>query len=152
MDKVVFFIFLQLLLSCNSKGEEDRNKADTIYGLKDTNVASSNDDQLELCGRAQISKSDSVFWVSGEIKCDYRIFGYSAPDINSEKLILFSVFTKDVEKNPYKCSLGAHYDSNAIAEVRYIKDTGKFVKTRLLSNGKSFDVFFLKTNVEFTDN
>ena len=40
----------------------------------------------------------------------HRIWGYAKPDTTSQKLILFSVFTNDVEGNPFGLKLGSYYD------------------------------------------
>jgi hypothetical protein len=155
MRKLAFLAVLLLELSCNAKQEGSTNMIDTTRNVRDS-VATSTppDEQLELAGTAQISKSDSSFWVSANIKNDYRIFGYAAPDVNSEKLILFSVFTKDVQDNPYKCRLGAYYGSNRIesGEIKYMKDTGKFVKTIFQDDKKNFEIFFPRAQVKFISN
>jgi len=56
--------------------------------------------------QAIIFRSDNSVWLESDIKLDHRFFGYEKPDTTSGKLILFSVFTPDVEDNPYHCPLG----------------------------------------------
>ena len=76
--------------------------------------------------KATISKADSIISLTANIRRDPRIFGYQKPDINSKKMILLSVFTKDVEGNPFKCAYGSYYQT---------------------SNMKSMDIKFLKNMI-----
>ena len=104
--------------------------------------------------KAAINRQDSSFFVYGNIRKDYRIFGYERPDTNSKRMILFSVFTRDVENNPYKCKYGAFYQTASMdsLEIKYSSDTGSFVMTQLYINGrKADDIFFEKKWIEFTD-
>lgn len=71
-------------------------KKDTIRNDKDTQMSEA------FFQKAMINLSDSSLTVYENIRADYRIFGYQKPDTNSRKMILFSVFTSDVENNPYK--------------------------------------------------
>ncbi|MGB8191513.1 MAG: serine hydrolase [Chitinophagaceae bacterium] len=108
----------------------------------------------ESMQRAQISKRDSILLVNQNIRKDYRIFGYERPDTSSSRLILFSVFTRDVQNNPYRCTYGAYYSSPAIKEkeIKFIGHAGAFVKTALIIQGKIVcELYFEKRWVEFVD-
>jgi hypothetical protein len=104
--------------------------------------------------KAQISKGDSSFFVYNNIRKDYRIFGYQRPDTNSKRLILFSVFTRDVENNPYKCTYGAYYGSlgmNSI-QIKFVADKGSFIIADLIIERKNAaKLYFEKKWIEFVD-
>ena len=61
-----------------------------------------------------IATNDSIMEIQAFIRKDHRIFGYEKPDKNSAKLIVFSIFTNDVENNPHHCKLGSYYDTTAL--------------------------------------
>jgi ribosomal protein S24E len=120
---------------------------DTIRNYKDTQM------NEEFFQKAIIDLNDSSFTVYQNIRADYRIFGYQKPDTSAKKMILFSVFTSDVEDNPYKCPLGSYYYSGALQDtkIKYIKNNGKFVETHLIkeTNILPTPIFFLRNWVEF---
>ena len=74
---------------------------------------------------------DSTINLIANIKKDHRIFGYAKPDIDSERLLLLSVFTNDVENNPFECKLGAYYDTYGMGELtlKCVSTTGNFVQS-----------------------
>jgi hypothetical protein len=75
------------------------------------------------------------------------IFGYKLPDVNSEKMICFSSATDDVEDNPHKCTLGAHYESFDL-NIEYVGLEGYFVKLLFKEDGKIDVPFYIqKENV-----
>lgn len=98
--------------------------------------------------KAEISRSDSLLWVNGNIRKDYRIFGYERPSTRSRPLILFSVFTRDVEKNPYQCRYGAFYSTSDFAledtRIRFDGLRGTFVKAHLEIKGIAADTIFFE--------
>lgn len=124
-------------------------KKDTIRNDKDTQMSEA------FFQKAIISLSDSSLTVYENIRADYRIFGYEKPDTNSRKMILFSVFTSDVENNPYKCPFGAYYSSGAMQDtkIKYVKKTGAFVEAQLIkeSDIKPTSVYMLKDWVKFEE-
>lgn len=103
--------------------------------------------------KAVINLSDSSFTVYQNIRADYRIFGYEEPDTNSRKILFFSVFTPDVEGNPYKCPFGSYYYSGAMenTQIKYTKTVGSFIKANLIKDKTTIisPVYFLKSWVEF---
>lgn len=103
--------------------------------------------------KAIVWKADSSITVNANIKLDHRIFGYAEADTNSRKLLLFSVFTDDVEGNPYECPFGSYYDSSGMEELemKFVKKEGNFVKADLLKEKKAISsVYFDKNWVEFS--
>ena len=124
-------------------------KNDTIRNEKDTQMSEA------FFQKAMINLSDSSLTVYGDIKADYRIFGYQKSDTNSRKMILFSVFTSDVEKNPYKCPFGAYYSSGAMQDtkIKYVRKAGAFVEAHLIKDTdiKPTAIYILKDWVEFEE-
>jgi hypothetical protein len=108
----------------------------------------------EFIQRAIITRSDSAINVYQNIRADYRIFGYSAPDTNSRKMILISVFTNDVEGNPYQCPYGAYYYSGGIpdTELKYTGQTAAFIRASLVKEGADpVTIYIQKEWTEFED-
>jgi hypothetical protein len=64
--------------------------------------------------KAYVSASDSSISLASNMRQDHRIFGYEKPDTKSKRLLLLSVFTNDVENNPFGCELGAYYDTSGM--------------------------------------
>lgn len=158
--KIEFLIVIVFLFSCNNATNDPTQitSADTLpNSQKKVDTLQSQNDYPDLIdeqniSKAQVSKDDSSFYVFGNIKKDYRIFGYENPDTNSKRLILFSVFTRDVENNPYKCRYGAFYQTSSMEnmEIKYQGNVGSFIKTEMFSRGKKVtDLFFDKNWIEF---
>jgi len=122
-------------------------KKDTVRNYKDTQMSE------EFFQKAIIDLRDSSLTVYQNIRADYRIFGYQKPDTNSRKMILFSVFTSDVENNPYQCPLGSYYYSSSMQDtkIKYTKKTGAFVEAHLIKDNDilPYAVYFLKDWVTF---
>ena len=103
-----------------------------------------------------ISKSDSSMWLTARMRLDHQIFGYASPNINSERLILLSIFTSDVKDNPYKCPFGAYYEAAGMEEqhieLKFVNKTKWFIKAHILRNDSTkADVYFLKKWVKFEE-
>lgn len=120
---------------------------DTIRNYKDTQISE------EFFQKAIVDLQDSTLTVYQNIRADYRIFGYQKPDTNSRKMIFFSVFTPDVEGNPYQCPYGSYYYSGAMqnTKIKYVKKTGAFVEAHLIKDNQLLPnpIYFLKNWVEF---
>ncbi|SKC03903.1 hypothetical protein SAMN05660477_02579 [Soonwooa buanensis] len=111
-----------------------------------------NDDERNTFG-VSLSRKDSTMYLTSNIQHDHRIFGYAKPNIKSEKLILFSVFTDEVENNPSKCRFGSYYEmphnSNKFS-LKYKNKTKDFVHAILTDSlNKKHDVYFEKEWVKF---
>tara|TARA_B110000285_G_C14775841_1_gene446186 strand:+ start:202 stop:579 length:378 start_codon:yes stop_codon:yes gene_type:complete len=77
------------------------------------------------------------------------IYGFTSPNLKSEKLICFSSFTSDVEKNPHKCVLGAYYETDDLS-IEYITIEGNFVKLKFKTDGKQDRLFYIeKKSIKF---
>lgn len=98
-----------------------------------------------------LKDGDSTIHLTANKWQDYRIFGYEQPDIKSERLLLLSVFTNDVENNPFGCRLGAYYDTEGMGEftLKYNSTTGNFVKATAINKANnSTTVYFEKKWIE----
>lgn len=82
----------------------------------------------------RISYSDSSITLYSDIRSDHRFFGYEKPDVSSKRLILFSIFTNDVENNPFNCRYGAFYETSGMnpKQLRYVSRSKNFIKTRFI--------------------
>lgn len=140
-------------VGCNPVNTEDLPVVDTAQKKEVFTTTQVSNDQEPL-GKAQISKADSSFWIGGQKDDKYKIFGYAAPDLKSNKLILFSVFTKDIAGNPNNCLLGAYYNTLQLEneQIKYVGDAkNDFVKTLFSNSTRSTEVYFKKSQIEFVD-
>ncbi len=101
-----------------------------------------------------IIEKDGTIWLLVNTRKEHRIFGYKDKDINSEKMILLSTFTNEVENNPFGCKYGAFYDTYGMKdkniELKYITTENEFLKIDIIQNRKTIDqVYMLKKWFEF---
>lgn len=98
-------------------------------------------------GKAFIAKDSSVV-LNANMKKDHRIFGYKKKDIYSEKMILLSIFTNEVENNPFDCEYGAYYDTSGMDELslKYLATEGEFFRVAVLKNDRKIDEVFMLKN------
>jgi hypothetical protein len=98
--------------------------------------------------KAEVSRSDNSIWIRGDIKKDYRIFGYQSRSAKSKPLILFSVFTRDIKDNPYNCTYGAYYSTSDLVfedtRIKFKRFKGKFAEAQFLIEGKVTDTFYFE--------
>ena len=101
-------------------------------------------DQMHY-SKAYIEK-DSTIWIPQSMKSEHRIFGYKDKNVSSEKLILVSVFTKDVENNPFKCKYGSYYHTQSMNDLvlKYLKTENDFMKIAILKEGRTIDVVYME--------
>jgi len=170
-------LFLIVLVGCNYANEKKtvETVSDTTAAKNSYNIEADRSDSLKLAvkkkakqieplkeepisedfiQKAVISRSDSAVNVYQNIRADYRIFGYKSPDTNSKKLLLFSVFTNDVQGNPHNCAYGSYYYSGAMDDMRlkFVKKVGDFVEVALLKDNQPVTQMFLHHKwVEFDD-
>jgi hypothetical protein len=104
--------------------------------------------------KAYVSASDKSITLSANMRQDHRVFGYEQPNVFSKRLLLLSVFTDDVENNPFECPLGAYYDTNGMdnanLSLKYVEKTGDFVKAVATDKtNKATIVYFEKKWIAF---
>jgi hypothetical protein len=165
--------FTFLMFACgqtNNKSANQLNTEKTITAVNTTKPSQSTEklsnlDSIEkennesiLASGDNITKAfvflkdgDSSINLTANIRQDHRIFGYAKPDIKSERLLLLSVFTNDVENNPFGCKFGAYYDTNGMDELtlKYNSTSGNFVKASAIDKANnSTTIYFEKKWIE----
>ncbi|KUJ62968.1 hypothetical protein AR687_06130 [Flavobacteriaceae bacterium CRH] len=93
-------------------------------------------------------RKDSLIWLNVDMKRDHRIFGYEKPDSNSKKMLLISIFTNDVQNNPFHLPYGAFYDTSEI-KLKFIENKGDFAKVELLNDDTVKVIYFENKWLEF---
>jgi hypothetical protein len=137
-------------VGCNSHPDHVTKSANNIQ----QNVTEQ-DKELDDTHLQKIEISDNGgMWLTANIRMDHRIFGYAQPDTTSKKMILLSVFTYDVEGNPFKCPYGSYYESSGMnekgLELRYVSDEGAFIKANIIhSDTIKVSIYIEKRWVEF---
>ena len=102
--------------------------------------------------KAIVSNSDSTILLTPNIRREHRIFGYAKPDTNSKKMILLSVFTKDVKGNPFNCPYGSYYQTSDMEnmKIKFISKNGVFIKALIIKNNSAAaTIYILKKWIEF---
>ena len=92
-------------------------------------VPDDGDDDAWLA-KAYVDPADSSISLTANMRTTHRFFGYAQPDKSSQRLLLLSVFTSDVENNPFGCPLGAYYSTPApeTLSLHYRATVGDFVE------------------------
>jgi hypothetical protein len=95
--------------------------------------------------KATVSKTDSIISLFANIRRDHRIFGYLKPDTASKKMILLSVFTSDVEGNPFKCLYGAYYQTGNMKnmDIKFLGNKGAFIKASVIKNDTTAGLIYI---------
>lgn len=133
-----------------SQETEKLTQLDSIEKANNESVIASGDNITKAF--VFLKEGDSIINLTANIRQDHRIFGYAKPDIKSERLLLLSVFTNDVENNPFGCRLGAYYDTGEMDELtlKYNSITGNFVKATAIDKANnSTIIYFEKKWIEF---
>ena len=175
MNKLPLVFIVLTIFACNgTRKDSAKSIADTLNSKDRGNIKSMSRDTVkatqtktilpeneandlindDFIQKAIVYRSDSSLNMFENIRADYKIFGYQAPDTNSRKLLLVSVFTKDVEGNPYNCEYGSYYGSNFMEgiTIKYVKSTGNFVEANLIKGKVVLTPIFIQKNwVEFKD-
>ena len=87
------------------------------------------------------------------MRLDHRIFGYEKPNLDSKKMLLISIFTTDVEKNPFNCEYGAYYESDEMQDIKlkFKENLGDFSKIELFKENDSKIIYFENKWLEFEE-
>lgn len=163
MRKSIYILTFTIIFSaCGQTNQKSDSQVDTqakVVFTKLDSIEKVNNERIIASG-VDITKAivflkegDSTINLIANIKQDHRIFGYAKPDIKSERLLLLSVFTDDVENNPFGCKLGAYYETAGMGELtlKYISSNGNFVKAVAIDKtNKSTIVYFEKKVIEFS--
>jgi hypothetical protein len=163
MRKSIYILTSTILFfACGQSNQKKDSQVDTQAKLVFTKLDSIekvNNERIVASG-VYITKAivflkegDSTINLIANIRQDHRIFGYAKPDIKSERLLLLSVFTDDVENNPFGCKLGAYYETAGMGELtlKFISSNGSFVKAVAIDKtNKSTIIYFEKKVIEFS--
>lgn len=133
MYKKLLFISLGLFILTGCKSEPKAKKKteleirlDSIDLAKQKMVLESGDKVTKAYVDPETNKID--LWA--DIKLDHRFYGFEKADVSSKRLILFSIFTDDVENNPFSLPLGSFYSTANVegGVFKFISEEGNFVK------------------------
>lgn len=117
-------------------------KNDSLDKVNNKSIIASGNDVT----KAYINLQDSSFLLTADMNKNHRFFGYQNPDIKSERVILFSIFTNDIENNPFGCKLGAYYDTNGLENItiKYSETNGDFIKVVAIDKSNMRITFFIE--------
>ena len=163
MRKSIYILTSTILFfACGQSNQKKDSQVDTqakVVFTKLDSIEKVNNERIVASG-VYITKAivflkegDSTINLIANIRQDHRIFGYAKPDIKSERLLLLSVFTDDVENNPFGCKLGAYYETAGMDELtlKFISSNGNFVKAVAIDKTiKSTIIYFEKKVIEFS--
>lgn len=173
MKHILYLLTLTMLLSACGQGTAPAdnlpmNPPDTLPGPKESVVKPDQHNPLldsidranqasviasgDNITRAYVSRQDSAINLRSNIRIDHRIFGYASPDTTAERLLLLSVFTNDVQNNPFGCKLGAYYDTGGMNDMhlKYLGTAGGFIKAAAINQSNEPTIlYFEKKWVEF---
>jgi hypothetical protein len=165
MRQILFALISILLISAcgqtNSGPATAIEKFDTVVIKKNTaltvnhktnldSIEATNNASVKASGnkvtKAYVTSQDSSIDLTANIRLDHRFFGYANPDIKSERLLLFSVFTNDVEKNPFGCKLGSYYDTRGMQNIKlkYLETAGNFIKAVAIDSSNNLTTLYFE--------
>lgn len=167
--RIYIFALIILLAACRKEDSKNNTTANeppkktvqvkatkAITSQKLDSIDKSNTENIKSSGNnltlAYVYYNDSSITLVGNMRADYRIFGYAKPDTKSEKILLLSIYTSDVEGNPFRCKLGAYYDTSGMKNIdlKYLETTGNFIKAVAIDKKKKQTVvYFEKKWIEF---
>lgn len=129
---------------------KEMTRLDSIEMENNKSVLASGDDITKAY--FPLNSGDSTMYLTAYMRKDHRFFGYAHPDIHSDRLILFSIFTNDVQDNPFKCRYGAYYQivpSDSL-HIKYLSADSNFVRTELThKTERPVIVYFEKKWINF---
>ncbi|PTT00908.1 hypothetical protein DBR11_08700 [Pedobacter sp. HMWF019] len=129
--------------------KEFTSRLDSIEKTNNASVIASGDDVTKAY--VYLHGGDSTINLTAYMRKDHRFFGYAAPDVTSERLILFSIFTDDVQNNPFGCKLGAYYETRMDSlTLKYVSTKGNFIQAKAINKtNQSTTVYFEKKWIDF---
>lgn len=101
--------------------------------------------------KGYVDRNTKEFYLKGNISDNYTIYGYSLPDLKSEKLIRFSLSTLSV-KNDKIFKLGSYHETTNLKpgeRIKYISFKGKFAEMNFITADNKITPFFIrKRNID----
>lgn len=144
-QKMRYLFYLPtLFLFISAFGQTNSSKLDSIDKANNKSVIASGTDITKAY--VFLKDGDSTIRLTANIRKDHRIFGYSKPNTKSERILLISVFTNDVENNPFGCRLGSYYDTGGMKgmTLKYKETLGKFIKAIAIDNSNNKTVIYFE--------
>ncbi len=159
-NKILLFILAIATAGCGQEGSKNSQNPsasgpgqteaatpgnptlDSIDMANDESVINAGDDLT----KAYVAE-DSTISLTANMRADHRIIGYAQPDTASKRLLMLSVFTNDVENNPFNCELGAYYDTAGMENLtlKYQGTIGDFARVIAIDkSNKATTLFILK--------
>jgi hypothetical protein len=91
-------------------------------------------------------RNDSLIWIAANIKKDHQILGYQKSNTNSQRLLLLSVFTSDIETSDGKYKWGANYESSKMGDLSltYLGDKDDFLIVGVHKVGILVDTVYME--------
>jgi hypothetical protein len=155
MKKIIYILpilILVVLASCKQTTSDTSEKeAPVVSKLDSMDLAHAQSVRRSGDYISKAYVSDGLLYLNANIKKDHRVFGYAKPDTLSERLFLLSVFTNDVENNPFNLAVGAHYELDMYTQLRikYQSHDARFVKAVATDSvGKKTTLYFEKKWVD----
>ena len=161
MNKLAVITVLMILLSAcgetspkSAEGTQEEGNSAAMSSLD--SIDQTNAESVLAAGdavtKAYVSSSDSSIFLAANMRQDHRIFAYAQADVNAKRLLLLSIFTNDVENNPFGCELGAYYDTAGMGDLslKFVSVEGEFVKALAMDKtGKATTLYFEKQWIDF---
>jgi hypothetical protein len=98
----------------------------------------------------KVDKKTKEFFIAGDQKVEYRIYGYQFANISTKKMICFSSNRYDVAANIANCPLGSYFNTGLLKEgdrIVYLGMVGTFGKMNYISgSGKKTLIYIPKTS------
>lgn len=149
--KSYFFAFVLLfVLSFGCKSETSQKKGSSLQSQLDSIELVNSQSIIESgenINKAYIDGDTNEFEFWSDMKKDHRFYGYAQPDVATKKMILFSVFTNDVDGNPFELPLGSYYDTRDLegSSIKHTGLAGDFIETEFEdAQGEKTTVYFEK--------
>jgi len=99
---------------------------------------------MDMVDKVVVAKSDSSISFAFNTLSNNQ-FGFSSPDVSSEKIIGFSIYSDDIKDNPQNCKYGVY--SIPIAPEKYrlkfSKSVNGFTEVLILDGEKIQDTFYV---------
>ncbi len=172
MTHRIYLLATIIIISCNSSINNNQKEINnTSSNRQTTALADTNSTHISLTAdsidkanantialdnndvnKAMVSLKDSLLRIASDKFRDHRFFGYSKPDLHSKRMLLFSIFTNDVEGNPYQLPYGAYYQNSDMDSIKlkYYADEGAFAKFTILKNNTLQDTTYIEKKwIEF---
>ena len=93
-----------------------------------------------------VDRDTKIFTLQAALDDSYTIFGFAAPDLKSEVLILFSSYPNEVKSKGAKCRLGSYHETIGLPDgdqILYDSEKDGFARLNYISPGKAAVPFYV---------